>query len=279
MISKIIYITSLAHSGSTLLNLLLGNHENAVSLGEVSRAFNALSRVNAGDDRCSCGLTVAHCPVWSGVWTRLDWSGEVAYLAAYQCLLEQVERTYGDGAVVVESSKTQDPLSQLYTRYPDLVSAIYLVRDLRGYVHASHHRGMTRRRARTQPVALAAWRWHRENRAIKAQLDRSGVRYFQLGYEELCSQPGKVLELLAGFTGIALDPRIVKPTLKNSHVLRGNRMRKSKRKMSGIRYDDSWTTDAWLRRRAWLLLPFLRWNAANAYPNALAVPRRISGTG
>ena len=66
--AKFIYICSAAHSGSTLLDLLLGSHSQIESLGEIS----FLGQDLAVNNRCTCGSPVRACHVWRAVAERLS---------------------------------------------------------------------------------------------------------------------------------------------------------------------------------------------------------------
>jgi hypothetical protein len=66
--AKLIYICSAAHSGSTLLDLLLGSHSRIESLGEIS----FLGQDLAVNNRCTCGAPVRECHVWRAVVERLS---------------------------------------------------------------------------------------------------------------------------------------------------------------------------------------------------------------
>lgn len=64
----LIYVVSATRSGSTLLDLLLGNHTQATSVGELRRLHEHLN-----DDGlcCTCGAPVAACPFWKDVGREL----------------------------------------------------------------------------------------------------------------------------------------------------------------------------------------------------------------
>lgn len=67
MTTKIIYITSLSRSGSTILDMILGAHANGVGLGEVTRVLGMREEQleKSLDGRvCSCGATARECKVW-----------------------------------------------------------------------------------------------------------------------------------------------------------------------------------------------------------------------
>lgn len=74
---KLAYIGGTGRSGSTLLDLLLGNHSLITSVGEVHR-LNCYARENI--EPCTCGLPVAECPYWRRIEGRmrgiLGWTAE-----------------------------------------------------------------------------------------------------------------------------------------------------------------------------------------------------------
>ncbi|MCF8069446.1 MAG: sulfotransferase [Desulfobacterales bacterium] len=55
-----IYICSAGHSGSTLLDLLLGSHTNIASLGEITQ----LPKNIALNTTCTCGEPILKCRLW-----------------------------------------------------------------------------------------------------------------------------------------------------------------------------------------------------------------------
>jgi Sulfotransferase family len=62
-----VYIMSAGHSGSTLLNLLLGAHSRASAVSELTH----LPKNIAHNEMCSCGRAILECPIWSQVIRRL----------------------------------------------------------------------------------------------------------------------------------------------------------------------------------------------------------------
>lgn len=63
-----IFICSAGHSGSTLLDLLIGSHSRVASLGEISH----LPKNIALNTTCTCGDSVRACNVWQQVIKDLD---------------------------------------------------------------------------------------------------------------------------------------------------------------------------------------------------------------
>lgn len=64
----LVYIASDNRSGSTLLDLLLGNHRDMASVGELRR----LHEFQTAGERCTCGAAVSDCPFWNSVRERLS---------------------------------------------------------------------------------------------------------------------------------------------------------------------------------------------------------------
>jgi len=63
-----VYILSAGHSGSTLLNLLLGSHSKATAVSELTH----LPKNIAHNEICTCGSTVLDCQVWREVIRRVS---------------------------------------------------------------------------------------------------------------------------------------------------------------------------------------------------------------
>jgi len=68
VVPKCVYICSAGHSGSTLLDLVLGSHSRIESLGEISFLPQNLA-INL---KCSCGKPVRECEVWKAIVARLS---------------------------------------------------------------------------------------------------------------------------------------------------------------------------------------------------------------
>lgn len=60
MVADTVFIFSAGHSGSTLLDLMIGAHPRVASLGEITY----LPRFYANNRICSCNLTASECPFW-----------------------------------------------------------------------------------------------------------------------------------------------------------------------------------------------------------------------
>lgn len=67
--STVVFISSAGHSGSTLLDMMIGNLSYAESLGELMVMPGEI----ALGSPCTCGASLLQCPLWSRVLAR--WSG------------------------------------------------------------------------------------------------------------------------------------------------------------------------------------------------------------
>lgn len=68
---QLVYITGSGHSGSTLLDRLLGSHPDIAALGEIHRFSLGLHR-DEQPFRCDCGRPIPECSFWSAVIDRLE---------------------------------------------------------------------------------------------------------------------------------------------------------------------------------------------------------------
>lgn len=63
--TRLAYILAASHSGSTLLSMLLGAHEQIATVGEMKFSRKAMGDVNCY--RCSCGAFINECGFWQQI--------------------------------------------------------------------------------------------------------------------------------------------------------------------------------------------------------------------
>lgn len=74
---KLVYVISMGHSGSTLLDCILGTHPDFVSSGEMTYLQWQLERTKGikpsvkAQDICTCENDFRDCPFWSQVFSKL----------------------------------------------------------------------------------------------------------------------------------------------------------------------------------------------------------------
>lgn len=225
----IVYIVGYGRSGSTLLDRLLGQMDDCVSLGEVRNIWRRGFRQN---QLCSCGETFSDCPFWRDVVTEafgsagpdlahietlrsvtyrpagarasLDISGGVTpdlaeFHEVWASLYAAARKVSGAGTVI-DSSK--DPLHcyRLGDATANRAAFIHLVRDSRGAAYSR-----TRRKARpeihwkrvsmgVQGSVRTARRWNRINGLVD---DFSAlVPTLRVRYEDLSTAPAATMKAL-----------------------------------------------------------------------------------
>ena len=136
------------------------------------------------------------------------------------------------------------------------LKVLFLVRDVRSWLHSEARRGLERRGRRTLVAWRALFRWWKENRRLERLLCATDVDSFTLGYEELALAPQQALEHLCTWLGVSFDQSMLSPgSCSRSHVVEGNRMRFDPARNQSIRYDGAWLASSSSALQASLLLP------------------------
>jgi len=256
--ARIVYIAGAGHSGSTLLDVVLGNHPAIVSVGELSYVFHDWERPTR---RCSCGRRHQECTLWSGLRLEEPWdalerltrtverigrlpqlmAGRVPrdlrqrYRAAQRGVFDYVEAQTGR-SIVVDSSKTfagtaGRPLALAEVGGMD-VRVIHLVRNgpdtMSSYLHPQRRRAHGHKRNGPWLGLQTVLGWVGAN-VVAARVSRAlgRNRYLRVHYEQFMQDPRRVLEAIGRFGGFdveALTARIERnDTFDLGHLARGNR--------------------------------------------------------
>lgn len=263
---KLVYILGMAHSGSTLLDLLLGGHKSVVSTGEIW-AFSQWVRDNKN---CSCNLKVKDCNFWNGIIDTLHDRYNLSSARLHKP--EEIEKSsklsrlwsvarvkpffdkesavlYGEkeyklfkvilensGAeIAVDSSKLLERLIKLH--YSDFfeIKIIHLVRDGRSTLDSIRRaikRGTTPNRYVNPIWVYLGWMLEMERQCQYLQgLDHQ--LYKRISYLKLASNPRESLETLCNFIGILFNPKVLDISSSNyvfkqeHHLIGGNRIKSS----------------------------------------------------
>lgn len=156
MRQRIVYIAGLGHSGSTLLDLLLGTHEAVVGLGELGNTLSELDQ-NRTDrvDLCSCGGTAANCQYRSEVQARFDRNPADGLERRYRLAIETFQEQFGKDTWIADSSKSRTFLSKM-SEVPWIeLRVLHLVRDVRSYTISRVQCGAERRRLPAEACKLS----------------------------------------------------------------------------------------------------------------------------
>lgn len=283
-----VYICAAGRSGSTLLDLLLGAHPDAVSVGELTHLPKNIS-INS---RCTCGSQVSECTFWrqlvneigqrmgTDLWKK-PYSLDLGFIVAsrlidhayqnkrriligriiqalvhlemnlgvrlfypftfrYYNSINTIEMVHNEirrisGAkLVVNSSKSYRYGVSLYMARPDSVRLLLLTRDGRGVLQSRLNGGFDRKKS------LLAWKNYYSRALPLIGRHVSPEHVLAVRYEELASNPARVLEEICNFLEIEYTDKILDFRHKQIHILNGNKMRFSR--SSEIRLDEKWKT-------------------------------------
>ena len=249
--TKIVFIAGLEHSGTTLLDFIVGAGREAVALGEVSSFINSearasfLSRFAVFDDAhlCSCGKRHQDCNVWSPVVQYISENPSSDLVMRYKKVIESVERNFGNDIVLSDSSKSISALSTALEAVKERpgtdVRVLFAIKDVRSFVTS-----ITQARKLGLRGQFSCFRWWRGgNMQILSFLKHSGVSYRVVLYEALCLRTRSTVESIYKFLGITSESHVealrTKLRHERSHICMGNADMVF-RNSDEIRYDCRW---------------------------------------
>lgn len=279
--ARLLFVTSLERSGSTLLDLTLGRHPQLVSFGEVARVLSPHGgggMASVVQRPCSCGQIAEQCPFWQVVIGEIAAREDSLNLTdRYRIFLSHFHDMYGADRSAVDSSKflrAIEALRQIEDEGFDL-RVLFTVRDVRGW-GASSRKASARKREIPFGMILTPqfrdfWKaylrhnllryipfwlpleWYLRNRSIERFLQRNRLDTMHLSYERFALDTQNVLSDLFRFAGVdetGLEPRA------ESHIIRGNRMAFEQSAELRINYDYSWFDQLWTQYEA-MAWPFV----------------------
>lgn len=260
---KVLYIAGYGRSGSTILDVILGNHPDVISAGELTYLVDEW---HAPERRCACGSPYTNCSFWRELPESVSLSEKMARVvrqiesrhATLPFLLndfsKEKKETYrrfqngvfsyltetADTSIVVDSSKSAGDAAMRLYALSHLVGldvyVLHLVRDGRATLASlvRNGRNWALEGHAEQPFfpgmrAIAGW--------TLANLWVLGLsrkcfcpdRYLRVRFEDLVAHPETTLETIGDYIGInaeGLIDRAVKGCSFNvGHNVGGNRIR------------------------------------------------------
>lgn len=245
----LIYIMGRPHSGSTILDIVLGNSAAIESVGEL---VSGLGREATGDS-CACGETILDCPYWGAVRRAFAAGAPVAWETARDSSVRHAHvrnlpRTLvagpGNAAMralgaassqfaravsavsgkphILDSSK-EPTRGLMLLRFCPEARVIHLVRDPRRavashywrfYAYGGYFKFLRRKyHARSMLVPfmfLAAASWTMGNLICELGRWFAAGRVVRVRYEDLCARPAEELRRIGQGFGVPLEDLIGK---------------------------------------------------------------------
>lgn len=271
---KIVFIASLSHSGSTLLDLILGGNSRFIGLGEMVRVIEDSSfQQNAFRGvYCSCGRQMNECQYWSKVINRLEDNNNATFAERYELLLQIFDEVFGPTYIPVDSSKYLPNLSRLLDDLELDLKILYIIKDVRNYTVSQIN---TLRRSRETDLLkkyvkgnahFFFWKWYLLNKRMQDFFSENKLEVLQFGYEELCLYPSHVVKLICEFLDVELEPTMLNLKISGSHSVLGNRMRNQTAKLD-ILYDNRWFLNSEWKIPALLYPHIMKFNTEQVYRN------------
>lgn len=277
--AEVLYIAGYGHSGSTILNILLGQHEKVLGAGELFRLASAWQH----NEYCSCGKPLPQCQLWRAIvdrWSTLARTDPIRDYPACQVACETrlplakhersayahltrslfaAAREVSGKSLIVDASKLPQRARALMRVDGLEVRLVHLVRDARGVAWSLRHRlpknlaaGLQSEK-RGKSVVRTALLWAESNLGAERAVRQLGpARASRITYEDFVTDPTAALAVMGEMCGIdfsALSAGLARgDPLSTNHVMAGNRLR-----MNGgtaLRPDFRWRQQLpWSQRR------------------------------
>jgi hypothetical protein len=273
---KVIFLAGYGRSGSTILDIALGQHPEVFGAGEITALTRHVWREN---EYCACGARVELCPVWSEIvaqWRggREDVLGRYRVLqrrfesllgpmliksglasslgfAEYRALTEELFRAIvavSGKTVVLDSSKLPGRAFALSRLGGIDLTVVHLVRDARAVAWSmtqSFERDVKagfQKVIRPKSVMRTAVRWTMVNLMAEYASRQVAGRRARVLYEAFTADPEPVLSGLGNALGIDLRPTALAiargEPISPSHQVAGSRIRM--RKSMVLAPDTAW---------------------------------------
>lgn len=255
---KVLYIASAGRSGSTLLDIILGNAKNNVSTGELTYLF---SNGYVNNEYCSCQSQIQECEFWTKVIE--EWmSQSILTVKDYQSVLSTYLRNkstlalfiqllfpskqfmdalndtkllyslvakYSNRNVIVDSSKSAQRILFLRKAKIDL-TVILLKRKFSNVLNSVKKEKKQNLSAGVEKdfKAFSTWYsllvWFIDS--YMPVLFSINLKKIKISYERLVSNPGKELAVFVDNTDSELQKKVVnRGPFEVNHLCAGNRMR------------------------------------------------------
>ncbi len=242
--ANVVLIAGFPHGGTTITNIVVGQHPAVFAAGEL-KGFPDGGQFKPAND-CSCGAPAQECEFWREVRSKFEQAAS-ANESSREVLYDLVSRMSGR-PVVIDVAHDVERVEELVGEAKLNLKLLHVVRDGAAVVHSrirldykeGYLSGLGLKHIRRS--ARTALRWRQFVKRLSAIEAGLGADALRISYEQLCFEPKSVIESVGHFLDldyrgiaeqIASDGRLQFPP----HMIRGNgTLRKSKEIM--LRHDD-----------------------------------------
>lgn len=240
--NKLIYIVGLGHSGTTLLNLMLGSNSQTFGTGEAFKYFHQRKNLFLKGMGCTCQKDIEECEFWSNVERNIFSDPTLTEKEYIKEFTEYVIKFTKKGQVIVDSSKNLSFLDELKNIKNIDLQVLFIIKDVRAWCYSIINKALKLNRFnKFKHNYFWLFRcWFVSNKKIENFLLENKITFKTITYEELCLYPRETLIELCDFVGVDFEEAMTKPNRIEQHFINGNRMRFSDSSIIEVNYDDSW---------------------------------------
>ena len=204
----LIYIAGEVRSGTTVIDLLISNHEQVISVGELSNLEDYIDKKDVGrfaNWECSCGKQVEKCCFWGKNINKFEKntskkintkirkinSKEVNKKIAKNCWgLISIIASNENKKYISDSSKTALQLSFLYaTKNKNEIKVIFVIRDSRAVAYSKSNWNIKFNPDEKPSFIRHIVRWLITNISTINLLTKNNIEFIVLRYENFATNP------------------------------------------------------------------------------------------
>jgi len=272
---KVIYILSGGHSGSTLLDLIIGSAPEVFSVGE-GKFFGEYIEQGPVATPCTCGQSFRDCVFWSqfqseSKYSIRRWPQPVEGLkilwnivnpftsrfvqteqeqneSFFQQIFKQASSLKPQLKYILDSSKDVFRLYRLAREMQGSLFVVHLIRDGRGYIHSYNNKLRAQQGHVLKSPLRSYLEWIAINVLNRILLNKLQVPHVTISYDLFCKNPGRYLSVLNHTLGINIPADFVSHVNQQVyHNIEGNRLRF--KPLHSVRREESWRREfPWWKR-------------------------------
>ncbi|MDD4353935.1 MAG: hypothetical protein PHN56_05775 [Candidatus Nanoarchaeia archaeon] len=255
---KIIYLSGIGRSGSTLIDLLLSTNQKIFSVGEVYQ----YQKVKEDNLMCSCGKKFNNCDFWKQISKDLckiiNHVNLIDYLKMTNYLINPISKNINfknnssNYELFYKIKKNNSKINFILDSSKDIARLIELDQDKRLEIYnisiirncsAVANSFSSGKQGKKKNYYISTIKWFFVNYIMFKYLKKRNKRTLLIQYEDFCKHPEKEILRIEKYLKIKISKNYSEK-IKNIeyHGLVPNRIAKIKNRklFSGIKYDEKW---------------------------------------